>query len=507
MKEELAMTLVQKPILTTLLLLLTGTLSMAWLLGLPNPIRAAEASGEAAEVAVFDGTPGEGYRLVGKIRPRHAREIAASSWSVGAETMDRDFTVYANWREHLGPLGAKAARIQSGWAKTEKVKGQYDWAWLDEIVLDMVKQGVKPWVCICYGNPVYPGGGGTGLGDGIPTSDEALQAWDRYVAALVDRYKEHVDQWEVWNEPGLRGANTAERYADLLIRTAEATRGQQPDAKIIGFAMAGIKLPWVKGVLDIVKEQDKLDLIDELSYHPYSYNPDSSYSGVQKLRDLVQSYSPKITLRQGENGTPSARGSFGALSDNDWTEESQAKWALRRLLGDLARDIPSSYFAICDMEYPTRRNLKGLLAINNDKTVAHRKEGYFAVQHLTAVFDDSLRRIAGFKGKIEGVAKPESTAVFAYRNEAGGNVVTLWRASDTPGKNSQAEPATVALPGLRFEKPVWVDLRTGKVFEIDPSLVTADEAGSVFRQVPIYDSPVLIAERSAIPTEASPTTR
>ena len=480
--------------LLSVLFLLSGGVAAVLPVGIPCFAQAADT---AAKTTAFDGTPGEGYRLIGKIRPRHAREIASSNWSVGAETMDRDFTIYANWREHLGPLGVKAARIQSGWAKTEKVEGQYDWAWLDEIVHDMVEQGVKPWVCICYGNTIYPDGGGTGLGDGIPHSDKALRAWDRYVGALVDRYKEHIDQWEVWNEPGLRGANSAERYADLLIRTAEAARAKQPHAKIIGF-----KLPWVTAVLDIVKEKGKLDLIDELSYHPYSYNPDASYGAVQKLRELVHSYSPKITLRQGENGTPSARGSFGALADNDWTEESQAKWALRRLLGDLGRDIPSSYFAICDMAYPNRRNLKGLLAINDDKTVAHRKEGYFAVQHLTAVFDDSLRRVAEFPGAVADVAKPESTAVFAYRNKDGQHVVTLWRSSDTPGKNSQAEPATVSLPGVRFDQPVWADLRTGKVFAIDPSLVVADDTGTVFRQVPLYDSPILIAERSLIPLVA-----
>ncbi|MFH1269421.1 MAG: hypothetical protein ABIK89_27160 [Planctomycetota bacterium] len=93
-------------------------------------------------VAVDGGEPAQGYALVGRVQPRHAREIEASSWSVGAETMDRDYTIYAAWKEHLGPLGVKRARIQAGWAKTEKEPGTYDWAWLDEIIPDMVAQGV-----------------------------------------------------------------------------------------------------------------------------------------------------------------------------------------------------------------------------------------------------------------------------------------------------------------------------------------------------------------------------
>jgi hypothetical protein len=36
------------------------------------------------------------YNLLGKIEPRHARDIASSNWSIGGETMDRDYTVYEN---------------------------------------------------------------------------------------------------------------------------------------------------------------------------------------------------------------------------------------------------------------------------------------------------------------------------------------------------------------------------------------------------------------------------
>ncbi len=40
-------------------------------------------------------------------------------------------------------------------ARTEKEKGVYDFAWLDEIVDNLVKRVLRPWMCLCYGNPVY----------------------------------------------------------------------------------------------------------------------------------------------------------------------------------------------------------------------------------------------------------------------------------------------------------------------------------------------------------------
>ena len=285
--------------------------------------------------------PGEGFTFLGTISPRHARDIASSNWSVGAETMDRDFTVYAHWREHLGPLGAKKARIQSGWAKTEAEPGVYSWDWVDEIVLDMAAQGVEPWVCLCYGNPIYPGGGGTGLGGGLVASEEALDAWDRYVAAFVARYAKYVDEWEVWNEPRTGRGEGAVQYAKFVVRTAETVRKLQPNAQILFAAGGAFDTAFAKEVLEYLREQDKLALVDAIIYHPYRYNPDESYAAALELRALAKSFAPHLDIRQGENGAPSRPGSFGAIAKNNWTEQSQAKWALRRLLGDLGRGIPS----------------------------------------------------------------------------------------------------------------------------------------------------------------------
>ena len=452
--------------------------------------------GAALAAAVGFSEEGFPLRCLGKITPRHAKQIAASNWSVGAETMDRDFTVYKHWREHLGPLGVKKARIQAGWAKTEKQAGHYDWTWLDEIIPDMVDQGVEPWVCLCYGNPIYPGGGGTGLGGDLPSTPEALAAWDRFVAAFVDRYKAHVDEWEVWNEPRTGRGQGAIRYARFVARTAETVRACQPEARVIFAAGGAFDIAFVEQVLAWLRDQNQLGLVDEVAYHPYAPNPDTSYAAVERLRQVVLSFSPKIGLRQGENGCPSQPGSFGALAKHAWTESAQAKWALRRLLGDLGRDIPSSYFSICDMHYPDRLNSKGLLATNPDKTVRHRKPAYRAVQHVTAVFDGSVERIKDFEWTISGAGAGSRFSAFAYR-APGGTIVTLWRSSDEPDKRPEIEYVALAIRRGGFREPVWVDMLSGEVYDLGDRGKRHGE-GFVFERLPVYDSVVLIADRKAI---------
>jgi len=478
------------------------------------PAGLAAEPADSEEVTETDAIPGDGFTYLGRIRPRHARQIESSNWAVGAETMDRDYTIYRNWRNYLGPLGVKKARIQSGWAKTEQEKGKYDWAWLDEIIPDMVDQGVEPWVCLCYGNLIYSGGGGTGLSGGLPSSPEALEAWDAYVGALVDRYKKYVDEWEVWNEPRTGRGEGAVTYATFAVRTAQVIRRRQPEARLMFPAGGSFDVVFVRDMLTWLRDQGKLSLVNEIVYHPYAYNPDDKYGAVEELREVVRSFSPDITLRQGENGVPSRVGSFGAVSKYDWTEQRQAKWATRRLLGDLGRDIPSSYFAICDMAYrvrPDRRdsdfrddpsqlklliNSKGLLEINPDRTIHHAKRAYRAVQHVTALFDDSVERIPDFEAQLSGGMEEASHSIFGYRAADGSLLITLWRTSDTPGKRPNLENVVLTVPQGTFRDPVWGDVLSGRVYDIDATLWEARDGGTTFTQLPVYDSAVVIAERA-----------
>jgi hypothetical protein len=409
--------------------------------------------------------------------------------------MDRDYTIYENWKEHLGPLGVKKARIQAGWAKTEPEEATYRWGWLDEIIYDMEEQGVEPWVNLSYGNPVYKGGGGTRLGATLLASEEARQAWLDWVKAIVNRYEDVVDEWEVWNEP-IHGENSAEAYADLLMDTAETIRSVQPDAKILAMAMAGIHPEQIEIVFDILEKEGKLHLVDQVTYHPYRKNPDAVYDEVVALREMIHRYSDDIIIRQGENGAPSEYRDTKALSGYEWSELSQAKWALRRMLGDLGRDIPTSYFAIMDMKYPDEINRKGLIHATDEKTVGHRKPAYFAVQHLTSIFDHKLERIPSYSYRE---TSDESLSVFGYENRfSGEQVVTIWKDGDIPSDTNEKTLMNFTFHDGQFSEPVYVDLRRGGVYEIHSDKWSADGHFYQFEDIPVYDSPILIADRSNV---------
>jgi hypothetical protein len=436
-----------------------------------------------------------GWKKTGKIAPRHAKEIESSNWSVGAEMMDRDFTVYEKWKDYLGPLGAKKARIQSGWAKTEKEKGKYEWEWLDEIIHDMLSQCVKPWVSLSYGNPLYDGGGGISLNAAVPKSPEAIDAWKKYVKAIVTRYRDHVDEWEVWNEPNYK--ITVDDYAGLFAETAEIIRKEQPEATIIAFAIgSGVDYRYVDEVMKILRSRDKIHLIDQITHHRHIYIPEKD-EPEKELQKVVAKYSNTIKIRQGEGGCPSQKNKGYALNNYQWTETTQAKHISRRLLTDLGRDKESSCFTIMESRSPEEWNYKGLLKANPDSTVAYAKPAYYAFQHITSVFDNRLERIASYHYSVETIGDA-NISLYAYRNKESCQVVTVWFNDSIPSENSQKSFVDFTFYKGQFKNPVWVDIISGNVYEIPEKNWSKNGERYDFKEIPIYDSPILIADLSVL---------
>jgi hypothetical protein len=441
---------------------------------------------------------GVAFPKVGKIQPRTSTEIVASNWSVGAEAMDLGQIVYDNSKDYLGLLGVKKARIQAGWWRTESKPGVYDFAWLDAVVFDMPKRGVTPWMNLSYGNPIYQGAGGVHRTN-VPTSKIGLAAWQRWVKATVERYQDVIDEWEIWNEPNYRVK--PEDYARLLMLTAETIRSVQPKAKIVAFALGSkVDYQYADKVLALVQAEGKIDLIDQISHHRHIRNPDDTDAEIA-LEKVVRKYSDKIVIRQGEAGCPSGPTTRHAMANYPWTELIQSKHVLRRLLGDLGRDKESSVFRISDSNGAippdqSRTLGKGLLATRNDGSVKQPKPAYHAVQNVTSVFDCQMNRVRDFA--YDASAK-SPLSVYGYRHSpSGGAVVTVWFRGAIPSNDNTKTPVDFTFDKVQFTEPVYVDMRTGAVYSIPASIYSKEGGAWRFRQIPCYDSPILIADRRAL---------
>lgn len=494
-----------------------------------------------------------GASPLGTLASRPSSFSPPSLWSVGGETLDRGFTNFSSWSPYLGALGASSIRLQAGWSRCEpQGGGVYDFSWLDEVVQGCLDAGVVPWLQLSFGNAAYEGGGSSAVNSPLPSGSVALAGWDAWVRAVVGRYAPRLEGgvWEIWNEPNIQHINASE-YATFALHTAATLRAVAPGARTRVGVVAGADAYYAQLFAAAVGRVPGGGggLFDEFTYHPYDYNPDSSYGAVAALRAALDAGGlGHVGLVQGENGAPSVGGGYGALTAYNWTQCSQAKWFARRLMGDSARGIPSSAFSIADLCYGTpgarEVNHKGLLEADCTLPgfpILAPKTSYAAVQHVFGALDGTFKALGGGGGgirvSVDGACVYPAAALFAgawVKSSTGELAFALWNASGTPlNAGAPGEPGVTCDVNVTLTAPppspppsgagpyAGVDMVSGVAFSVAggkaaasssaPSSTEGSSGGSElvfsFRAVPLGDTPLLLAPLNTlrlVPPPSSP---
>ncbi len=345
---------------------------------------------------------------------------------LGFEKLDRDVFDPGNAYPFLPATGVSWIRLQSGWQRTEREKGVYDFAWLDDVVDNLVGLGLKPWVCLCYGNGLYGSGAEKIFGAvGVPPifTEEQRRAWRSYVTAAVAHFRGRVAAWEVWNEPDgdwcwKHGASGAE-YGRFVIETAAAIRAADPEAKILGGSMCQWPTaPWFHDLIDT----GALDDLWGFTYHQYTADERSSMVKARVLGDMLHPRNPKLKIIQGESGSQSRSDGHGALRNQSWTPRKQARQLVRRAVADLLAGVEfSSYFSCLDMI----EALKGTVG----DLASYLDFGYFGV--LAAEFGPdgratgtytpkpSYRALGALASILRGTPRRVPAPVMVYSGDGG----------------------------------------------------------------------------------------
>lgn len=461
----------------------------------------------------------ERLKKIGMIKAVHSSQVMESTLGLGFEKLDRGVFDPEKAYDKVAELGVKWIRIQSGWARTEKQKGVYDFAWIDDIVDNLIRRGLRPWICLCYGNGIYDEDAAKVFGAvGCPPikNGEQKQAWHNYVTALVKRYKGRIGWYEVWNEPDGKwcwkhGVSGTE-YGELVNATAKAVREADPEAKVIGGVICTHNLQWVRDMLEAGAGKN----MDALSYHGYSPDERGAIERMRAVRALCLQYNPAMEFIQGETGTQSRSDGAGALRGAAWTPLRQAKFLARHMLAHMFERVAfNSYFSCMDMIEALNGTVGdkasyldygyfGVLGADFDEngvaTGAYTpKPSYRALQVLAAIFreeyslaDLSVRAAPSNSPLLlrdedparslmsHGFTKPDGSSAFVY-----------WTPSELLTTTYEAT-MTVEVCGVKGEARL-IDLLDGAVYEIPENMAEDDGKGyRKFLHLPLRDYPLLL---------------
>lgn len=458
---------------------------------------------------------------VGNVEPVQARDVVSSPLGIGFEKLDRGVFDPEKAYDKVAAIGVKWVRIQSGWARTERAKGVYDFAWIDTVVDNLRARGLVPWVCLCYGNGLYDERAAKVFGAvGVPPifTEEQKQAWHRYVVAFAQHFRGRVQWYEVWNEPDgvwcwKHGPNGSE-YGAFVVATAAAVRQGDPTAKLMGGSTCLRDLAWLTDVF----ATGAAECIDWLTYHAYDPDERLCRDRVSALRALCKLHNPKLEVVQGETGAQSRSDGAGALAGGAWTPRRQAKFVARHVLADLLDGMPlTSYFSSLDMIEALNGTVGnkasyldygyfGVLGADFDgdgiATGEYTpKPSYRTLQALASIFREDFSATAlplQFRLGVDsrrtmmredlptdlvhgGFRKPNGSAAFVY-----------WKSTNLMTTDYEA---TVSLQSSGLPADVrLVDLLDGTVYTLPPSI--RQDAGRgvlAFAGLPLRDYPLLLA--------------
>ena len=186
------------------------------------------------------------------------------------------------------------------WVSVEKAPGMFTMpAAVEEVMKTTEALGMEPLIILAYGNDsIY------GLPD--PTNPNWLNAYANYCRYIASYFGDRVNYYEIWNEwnhttmgktdPNRRGGNY---YAMALVAASEAIKSVNPNATVIGGAMAGHSESWMTAMLNYDGNKDgksdAWEAMDGFSFHAYNTDWVSCFYSPWE-QGYFESYDEVITV-------------------------------------------------------------------------------------------------------------------------------------------------------------------------------------------------------------------
>lgn len=166
--------------------------------------------------------------------------------------------------------------------------------------------------------------------------------------------------------------------------------------------------------------------------------------------------------------------------------------------------IPYSVFTMVDLHYKDYMLQSfGLIRMKLNNDPVYLRPKFYAVQNVTSFFDETVtpdtsvtvKSLCGRKICCTGLKKDGKTVG-----------CVLWMGDEMPSSSLERQEVSLTVEGVSFDKPVYLDLLSGKVYDIPLAKLRGAGSGTnydstynpdyhIFSKLPIWDSPVVLINR------------
>ena len=175
----------------------------------------------------------------------------------------------------IAKAGFSMWRCSVPWTSVETSRGKYAMPDSVEQVMQTTESlGMQPLILLAYGNDVL-------YGQSDPLKPGWLEAYANYCKFVAQYFGDRVTYYEIWNEwnHATMGKTASDRrdgryYAMALAAASKAIKSVNPNAVIIGGAMAGHDEGWMVDMLEYDGngdgKSDAMEAMGGFSFHTYA---------------------------------------------------------------------------------------------------------------------------------------------------------------------------------------------------------------------------------------------
>jgi hypothetical protein len=498
-----------------------------------------------------------GVAIIVSAEPGSAKEALAPRTTQAIESsIFGTCTHFPNWWKYdkvlpiIEDTGFTWIRGEVGWAAVEKQKGVFkvpdaDRAWID----DAHARGFKICMPLVYFNPIY----------GHKDWPALCDAYARYCVFTIGQFKDKVQIWEIWNEPAVffrtrtsfggpwnaaDGPETPwlKHFMEMMLTAARAIRAEHPEVTLVA---GDVILPVNYHMLDMLKAQDAVDLLDGIVLHPYNHrvtpetmpwggprmnerdgivviDDDHSYTSVvRRMREKMQAVGMKTTdIYITESGFPTQPHSREEADAQNMglNLDTHAKYLARLFFLHKALDVKLAIqydFQDDSMKYPLAHPEGNFGLVRGEEHGYAKKPAWYVMRRICSLLADPVRvwepgwtvtveppgTINSSKWPYtpgyttwdgEQIKALDRVLTYVFRNaETGEVLLAAWNAIE-PGPRSHL--LTTITLGTELDVRDAVDVITGAAFDVNAS--TAD-GRTVLKDVIVPDYPVVIRMKQA----------
>jgi len=365
------------------------------------------------------------------------------------------------------------------------------------------------------GSSPYPGNAVSGYWD----------AWLTYVEKTVSRYKDNVDNWEIWNEPDFGNTTagifckpvvSAEKFSAMLIGTSQKIKSIQPDAKVI---MGGVtNFNGYRLFLKNCFDAGVIDYIDEIGFHLYRSKPEGSFDYVpdttvdmnsamtgiqppvsftdeiQNLRAFIDSYQKDMPIRNTEEGFH-----IGSSTREDL---SQMKYLTRTILVEHSLGINeitcfrlraprrSDYPAGSSGDYAFTEASKfpGIIDQNDDGSFTPRP-AYYGIKNMAHYLVDS----EVFHENTLTIFSGDYKVRLEIYTKKGLPIIAYWIEETIDNSDKEHRNISITIEGIGNHSYKVVNIKDNNI--LPTGAYSKTDSGIYFSSLPATDYPfIMVAE-------------